>query len=103
MIRRFLEVSSGHLSPATWDWLDAQLGDAVRDPRNDMAAQLAGGSIRHGWFVYAPEDPTDSLPEDLASVLAAARRQGAEYALFDCDALPNQDLPILHPDFPQGS
>ena len=103
MIRHFLDMSSAHLSPETWNWLDARLGDGARDPRNDMAAHLAGGSTRHGWFVYAPEDPTDGLPEDLARVLAEARRQGAEYALFDCDALPNQDLPILHPDFPQES
>ena len=102
MMRRFLDVSSGHLSSGTWTWLDAQFADdALRDPHNLTAAQLAGGRTRYGWFVYAPEDSAISMPEDFARILAEARRQGAEYALFDCDAPPNQDLPILHPDFPQ--
>lgn len=100
MIRRFLDVSSGHFSPTTWAWLDAQFADDVlRDGRNDTARQLAGGRTRHGWFVYAPEDPCEGVPVDLAAVLAEARKQNAEYVLFDCDALPNQDLPVLHPLF----
>ena len=33
-LRTFLDASSGHLSHATWAWLDDQLSDAVlRDPR----------------------------------------------------------------------
>ncbi len=100
MIRRFLDVSSEHLSPDTWTWLDAQFADdKLRDPHNLIAAQLAGGRIRYGWFVYAPEDSATDMPEDLARVLAEARRQRAEYVLLDCDAVPNQDLPVLHPDF----
>ena len=61
---------------------------------------MPGGRTRYGWFVYAPEDPPISaIPADLARVLRAARKQGAEYVLFDCDSNPNQDLPVLHPDF----
>ena len=102
MIRQFLDVSSGHLAEQTWAWLDKQLGqDIVRDPRNGAAAQLAGGITRYGWFVYAPEDPDPDLPQDLRAVLTIARERGAEYVLFDCDAVPNQDLPVLHPDFRQ--
>ena len=55
MIRPFLDLSSGHLSPDTQDWLDAQLADAVlRAPENSHAAMIAGGKTRYGWFVYAP-------------------------------------------------
>ena len=98
MIRHFLDVSSGHLSPETWAWLDSALADA-RDPGNDNAALLAGGRTRYGWFVYAPEDAPEGFPTDLLAVLNTARAQGAEYVLFDCDAVPDQDLPVLHPDF----
>ena len=101
MIRHFLDVSSGHLSPDTWTWLDVQFGDEVlRNPGNTTAAQLGGGRTRYGWFLYAIDHPAVHLPADLARVLAIACKQRAEYVLFDCDALPNQDLPILHPDFP---
>lgn len=99
-LRTFLDASSGHLSPETWDWLDDQLSDAqLRDPRNDHAAQIAGGKTRYGWLIYAPEGVTEGLPEDLTAVLITARGQGAEYVLFDCDAVPTPDLPIRHPDF----
>ena len=44
MIRPFLDLSSGHLSPDTQAWLDAQLADAVlRAPENSHAAMIAGG------------------------------------------------------------
>ncbi len=100
MIRRFLDVSGGHLSAATWDWLDRQLADDVlRAPSNSAGALLAGGKTRYGWFVYCPEEGAEELPQDLRKVLARARQSGAEYALFDCDAIPLEDLPILHPDF----
>lgn len=100
MVRTFLDASSGHLSPETWAWLDDQLSDALlRDPRNGNAAQIAGGRTRYGWLVYAPEGVAEGLPEDLTPVLLKARDQGAEYVLFDCDAVPAPDLPIRHPDF----
>ena len=101
MIRRFLDCSSGHLSPDTWHWLDREFveGD-LRDPRKVVAGLLAGGPTRYGWFVHAPEDPlTVPIPTDLATVLRHAREQGAEYVLFDCDAILLEGLAVLHPDF----
>ncbi len=98
-VRRFLDASSGHLSAETWIWLDEQTtDDAVRDPRNS-SAEILGGRTRHGWFVYASETPDPPIPTDLAVILDYARQRGCEYILFDCDALPMGDLPILHPDF----
>lgn len=100
MIRRFLDLSSGHLSSDTHAWLDAQLADAVlRAPDNTLAATIGGGKTRYGWFIYAPERVAEGLPADLTTVLLKAREQGAEYVLLDCDAPPHPDLPILHPDF----
>ena len=44
MIRKFLDVSSGHLSEETWTWLNEQLAsDKLHDPHNSTAAQIAGG------------------------------------------------------------
>lgn len=103
MIRMFLDVSSGHLSPATWAWLDTQLADDIlREPKNTTAAGIAGGRTRYGWFVYAAEDCLDLYPDDLVAVFREARRRDAEYILFDCDGLPNQDLPVLHPGFAES-
>ncbi len=101
--RRFLDASSGHLLPETWAWLDVQTCDeVVRDPRHSCA-EILGGRTRHGWFIYAPETPAATVPADLAALLRYARQQGCDYALLDCDALPMADLPILHPDFQDGS
>jgi hypothetical protein len=99
-LRTFLDASSGHLSPDTWAWRDDQLSDALlRSPENGCAAQIAGGKTHYGWLVYAPGDSPDGLPEDLATVLTVARECGAEYVLFDCDAVPDGSLPVRHPDF----
>jgi len=101
--RRFLDASSGHLSPETWAWLDEQTTDeAVRDPRN-RNAEILGGRTRHGWFIWASEAPIASVPADLAAVMRYARKHGCEYVLLDCDALPTADLPVLHSDFQDQS
>ena len=100
MIRSFLDASSGHLSLDTWSWLNANLADdVISNPANGTAASIAGGKTRYGWFVYAPEDAVEGLPEDLVAVQLRARQQGAEYVLFDCDTPPVPGLPILHPNF----
>lgn len=99
MIRSFLDLSSGHLSPDTWTWLDAQTkGEAVRGLGPGAQVVQAGG-MRYGWFVYADEEPGETIPADLAAVFRLARQRGCEYMLFDTDAAPMEDLPILHPDF----
>ncbi len=95
MLRSFLDISSGHLAPDTWAWLDA----ALNHPRGSLPRNVYGGITIYGWFVYAPEGPDEGLPTDLARILSLARREGAEYVLFDCDAAARPDLPVLHPDF----
>ena len=99
MIRSFLDLSSGHLSEETWAWLDAETtGEKVRSFGPSAQVVLASG-MRYGWFVYADEEPGEGIPEDLTAVFRLARQRGCEYVLFDCDAIPLEDLPILHPDF----
>jgi hypothetical protein len=99
-LRIFLDISSGHLSPETWAWLDDQLADRVlRDPNSEGATRIAGGKTRYGWLVYAPEGVAEGLPQDLEAILVHAREQGAEYVLLDCDAEVMTDRPVLHPDF----
>lgn len=100
MTRRFLDACSGHLSPDTWDWLDAHLdADALRDPSNLVATELGGGRTPGGWFVYAPEAPVNDVPADLRQVFREARRRGAKFILLDCDAPLIPGLPVLHPGF----
>lgn len=100
MTRRFLDVSSGQLSPDTWAWLDAHLaGDALRDPANLIAAELGGGRTPSGWFAYAPEAPVNDIPADLRQVFREARRRRADYVLLDSDAPIIPGLPVLHPGF----
>jgi len=101
--RPFLDASGGHLSPETWAWLDEQTTEeAVRDPRN-RSAEILGGRTRHGWFIWASETPIASVPADLVAVMRYARKRGCDYVLFDCDALPMADLPVLHSDFQDQS
>jgi hypothetical protein len=78
---------------------DITSDEAGRDPRN-ANAEILGGRTRQGWFVWASDVPASTVPADLASVMRLARQQGCEHVAFDCDALPMEDLPILHPDFP---
>ena len=98
-IRKFLDVSAGHLSAATWAWLDEQTtDDVVRDPFS-RSAEILGGRTRHGWFVYASEEPMPPIPTDLANIMRHARQRDCEWLLLDCEALPLEDLPVLHPEF----
>ncbi|GAV36672.1 hypothetical protein ROTAS13_04360 [Roseomonas sp. TAS13] len=99
MIRSFLDLSSGHLSPETWTWLDAQTTDEVVRSLGPSAQVVLAGGMRYGWFIYADEEPGEAIPADLAAVFRLGRQRGCEYVLFDCDAVLMEDLPILHPDF----
>lgn len=98
-IRSFLDLSSGHLLPETWAWLDAQTADEVVRSLGPSAQVVLAGGMHYGWFIYADEEPGEAIPAELAAIFRLARLRGCEYVLFDCDAVPMEDLPILHPDF----
>ena len=80
-LRLFLDCSTAHLSPAARGYVDA--GDGIASP------------TRYGWFVYASEEPDESVPSDLAAIMKYARSLGAEYVNFDCDASEIGDLPTF--------
>lgn len=105
-VRCFFDVCSGHLSPATWAWLDAQTtGHAQRDlgKMHDLArreyAGLTGGRTCYEWLIYVPEPIVEPVPEDLATVQRLARSLGCDIVRVDCEAPLTPDLPVLHPAF----
>ena len=84
-LRLFLDCSTAHLSPTS---------------RRDLEARAASGedlvaTTPFGWFVWAEEHLRPDLPDDLAGIMIAARRLGAEYILFDRDAPQNDALPFF--------
>lgn len=84
-LRLFFDCSTAHLSPAS---------------RRDLEARAAGGeelvaSTPFGWFVWVDDHSRSDLPDDLAAIMATARRLGAEYILFDRDAPQNNALPVF--------
>lgn len=88
-IRKFLDLSTAHLTPATLTAMDddtIQFAPIYRHPEG------------HGYFVWVP-DSMDSLsepcviPEDLKECLARARELGCDFINFDCDACDDEDLP----------
>lgn len=89
-LRVFLDLSTGHLTPQTRDWMDGRAISARSDPFNGLC--LASTSF--GWFIYAGEQTEESeFPADLLTCLRKARELGAEYVLFDADASDGLDLP----------
>ncbi|MGQ7794438.1 DUF5983 family protein [Faunimonas sp. B44] len=84
-VRNFLDLSTGHLTRRTRDWLE-----------NDAPISLA--KTEYGWFLYAPEDRITWYPQDLWACLQKAREMGCCYALFDCDAERVDYLPYYHDD-----
>lgn len=83
-VRAVLDVSTGHLSPATRAQLDAL---ADRDAPVDF---LRGA---HGWLIHACTDAAARWPQDLAAVLAHAVAARCDYVLFDADAPVLDALP----------
>jgi hypothetical protein len=75
-LRIFLDLSTAHLTPKT-----------------------RGSLMPYGWFVWAEEDPNpENFPDDLIACMNHARSLGAEYILFDCDALEVAELPVYGDD-----
>jgi len=103
---KVLTIFGSHLSPETWRRLaeheDEQTTDMMREPRNAaralIAAQALGALTPYGWLVYASETPISLVPDDLATIMRHAHRQGCQYVLVDFEAfLPTEGLAILSP------
>lgn len=94
-IRKFLDLSTAHLTQATRDILD----DKHRRPSPTYPHPEG-----YGWFVWVPTDSLDTLvdcPDDLKACYLAARKRHCDYILFDCDA-PEVDFLPTYPDEVEG-
>jgi hypothetical protein len=89
-IRKFVVVSTAHVSEATAKSLD--------DHPNTKWPCLGGPYGEYGWFLYAHDENSgperDAIPDDLFEVMTWARRRGFAYILLDCDADEVGGLPI---------
>lgn len=91
-VRRFIVISTGHVTEATAKLLD--------DVPVDEWPCLGGRYGDYGWFVYAHDENCgvgkDRIPDDLFAVMIWARKERCDYVLLDCDgdqidALPHHD------------
>ncbi|WP_456305523.1 DUF5983 family protein [Endobacter medicaginis] len=88
-VRRFLDLSTAHLCPAT---------RALLEQRPDLVSM----SGRFGWLMHVPEDADGC--EDLAAcaelrpVYALARSKGCDFVLFDADAVADDRLELFDDD-----
>lgn len=80
-LRVFLDCSTAHLSPSARAFIESGEPFASATP--------------YGWFVWANEEADEKVPIDLAAIMAHARKRGAEYILFDCDAEEIATLPTF--------
>jgi hypothetical protein len=88
-IRKFLDLSTNHLPE--------HLGT------KDLAAVegiLASPWSEYGWFVWVPDEPTDSslgdetpVPEEILHVQRYARSLGCDFILFDSEGPHDPTLP----------
>ena len=90
-IRRFLDLSTAHLSVAARDRLDQ---------RSEFASVYEGDC---GYFAHCQEDPDapgqvtadDERPTELTAIFSYAIALGCEYVLFDRDAEIDEKLPTF--------
>jgi hypothetical protein len=80
-VRRFVVISTGHVTKATAKRLDAM---------SPQHWPCAGGPYGpYGWFVYAHDENAgegdDAIPDDLFAVMSWARGEGFDYVLLDHD------------------
>jgi sugar phosphate isomerase/epimerase len=104
MIRKFLDISTAHLSPEAKAWLD-ECGwcNAEASHYYDSAKHFGGslgsvGLTLSGYLTWCPQEDHDEddwhgMPPDLAHVCRHARSLGCDYVLFDADSMPIDDLP----------
>lgn len=76
-VRRFLDLSTGHLTQATRDLLENHCGPST----------IYDHPEGEGWLVHVPEPdvmpPEEEVPADLQACMAKARELGCDYILFD--------------------
>ena len=87
-IRKFLDISTGHLPPSERDRIDD----------GEVPITSHAHPEGYGWFVYVPQEPSDwpnirEAAPALARCLEHARKLDCDYILFDSDACIDEQLP----------
>lgn len=76
MIEKYLDLSTGHVSKETAEWLDENPKDLIMYPKGE-----------YGWIVYAMQEELKSYnyPKDLVKVIKYAKKNGCVWIMFDRD------------------
>lgn len=92
VIRKFLDLSTGHLTLETREAIDKGHGPSTIYPHPG----------NFGWFMHVPnldrQDPEKVVRADLAVIFERARQLGCDYVNLDCDAEPCPGLPWYDDD-----
>jgi hypothetical protein len=84
-VRRFLDLSTGHLTQQTREQLES----------NTLQCTVTYQADPYGWWVYVTQDDDilAGFPQELADVIRYARKHGCEWIKLDCEALELEGLP----------
>jgi hypothetical protein len=88
-IRKFLDISTGHLTEDDKEWLD----------RTHMIGAQAVGShcdkTAFGWFMSAYSERPDGMTDNLWSICQKAHAFRCDYIFFDADAEELECHPVF--------
>ncbi len=94
-VRRFLDVSTGHLRIETRETMDRG-GDFGSDIH--LIFDPHGHQSEYGWWLWAGKrdqyDMVEKMPPDLRDVIKHAWTQGCDWICLDRDAEPIAELPF---------
>jgi hypothetical protein len=84
-VRRFLDLSTGHLTLKTREQLQS----------NTLQCTVTYQADPYGWWVYVTTDDgiLAGFPQDLADVILFARKHGCAWIKLDREALELEGLP----------
>jgi hypothetical protein len=84
-VRRFLDLSTGHLTLKTREQLQS----------NTLQCTVTYQADPYGWWVYVTQDDgiLAEFPQDLADVILYARKHGCEWIKLDSDGPELEGLP----------
>lgn len=90
MIAKYLDISTGHVSKETAEWIEEQT--TTRSFEGGVIAYMKG---EYGWIVYVHEEVGDDVPLDLVEVLVYARKKKCIWIMFDADGEQIKQLPMF--------
>jgi len=95
MVRKFLDLSTAHLTPRDADYLEGAAAEWEVIARGGGSASITCGRLPFGFFVHASDEPCEDVPDNIRRVMARARELDCDYILFDQDAEPCEGLPLF--------